>query len=138
MQVVWRQLKTFADRLGWRPMEFRDFVISVDRVGVQVRNTFGRTEPSAPMAVRWRDVDTIIVFNRTFETSDCVCMSLEGNGEVLGEINAEMTGWNDVVTALPKQFDGVMPPNQWQDAIYRPRRRPRDAVIYERRRDSAN
>ena len=130
MQVVWHQLRTLADRFPWRAMQFRDFVITVDRIGVQVRNTFRRQQPSAPMAVRWRDVDTIIVFNRTFETSDCVCMSLEGDGEVLGEINAEMTGWDDVVTALPAQFDGVMPANQWQDAIYRPRRRPRDAVIY--------
>ncbi len=115
-------------------MEFRDFVITVDRVGVQVRNTFHRQAPSPPLAVQWRDVDTIILFNRSFETSDCVCMSLEGNGRVLGEINAQMTGWRDVVTALPQQFDGILPAEKWQDAVYRPRRRPRDAVIYERRR----
>ena len=133
-RVVWQQLKSLADRLQMRPMEFRDFVITVDRIGVQVRNTFRRTEPSAPLAVRWDQVDTIILFNRDFEASDCVCMSLEGAGEVLGEINEEMTGWNDIVTALPAQFEGVMPANQWQDAVYKPQRRPRAAVIYERRR----
>ena len=62
-----------------------------------MRNTFRRTEPSAPLAVRWGDIDTIILFSREFETKDCVCLSLEGEGEVLGEINEEMTGWNDVV-----------------------------------------
>ena len=86
------------------------------------------------LAVRWGDIDTIILFRREFETKDCVCMSLEGEGEVLGEINEEMTGWNDVVTALPAQFDGVMPANQWQDAIRRPHRRPRPTVIYDGRR----
>ena len=80
------------------------------------------------------DIDTIILFRREFETRDCVCMSLEGEGEVLGEINEEMTGWNDVVTALPAQFEGVMPANQWQDAVRRPHRRPRATVIYDGRR----
>ena len=133
MQVVWQQLKTLVDRLPWRSMEFRDFVITVDRIGVQVRNTFRRAGPSAPLAVRWGDIDTIILFRREFETRDCVCMSLEGEGEVLGEINEEMTGWNDVVTALPAQFEGVMPAKRWQDAIRRPHRRPRATVIYDGR-----
>ncbi len=89
-------------------MRKSDVTISFDESGFKVIN--GK---SKKVQINWSDIDSISVFKRDLITFDEICMELLTKSEKRIELNEEMTGWEELVKAMPEHLEGCVSIKDW-------------------------
>ena len=88
---------------------------------------------SAQRDVRWDEIDRITAFKRDLYTVDMLCLLvLFGSDQAILELNEQMDGYQDFVTAVDAHLPGAMPWAHWFLAVAFPAFAPNPLCIYRR------
>jgi hypothetical protein len=79
----------------------------------------GRDGIVAYATVQWRDVSQVLAYKRNLVFLDLMCLvMITSRGTV--EIDEQMDGWLDLITALPALIPGTPAPETWFNKVALP------------------
>ncbi|HTJ00630.1 MAG TPA: hypothetical protein VL527_17240 [Dongiaceae bacterium] len=107
-----------------------EYQITWDEKNVRVDWLTLENNPGS-MTFSWDSVLAVDTFKRDLFAVDCICLALETPAGWC-EVNEEMKGWDDFVTALGSHLSGFPPRKKWWGEVLQPPFAAKHARLWNR------
>jgi hypothetical protein len=82
--------------------------------------------------LRWADIQSVVAFKRDLYIVDLMCLAFNTDSAGALELHEEMTGWQDLVDALPDHLPGCTPFPDWWTVVTFPAFAANPTTIFSR------
>jgi hypothetical protein len=111
-----------------RPRAF----ICVDETGVGMLRDPADSKSFASL-FQWTEVERVVAFKRDLLFVDLICLHFEVGGERAYEVNEEMAGWDELLSALQQRPPGSLSSETIFALVSKPGFATNEMVVFERR-----